>query len=323
MKKIIKVISVVIAIVVVGVVVAGTYVKVFLPKASPIQDIKIDLTKERIERGKYLAHHVAVCMDCHSTRDWTQFAGPLSGNLGAGGEKFSKDMGFPGSIYAANITPFNIGDWTDGELFRTITTGVNKNGKALFPVMPYLHYGQMDQEDVYSIIAYIRTLEPIKSERPERELDFPVSLLVNTMPQEAKLVKKPNESDKVAYGKYLVNMAACVDCHSKTDKGAVIPGTEFGGGMNFIQPAGIVRSANITPHNETGIGLWSSEAFVQRFKQYTDSGYVSSKLTPNDLNSAMPWHMYAGMSKDDLEAIYAYLHSLDPIDNLVTKFEKK
>lgn len=323
MKKIYTVLLILLAFIITGAISAGTYMKVFLPRISQAPEINIEQTPARIERGRYLAHHVSVCMDCHSSRDWSLFAGPLSGNLGGGGEKFGKDMGFPGTIYSPNITPYNLSDWTDGEIFRAITSGVDKDGQALFPVMPYHHYGQMDKEDIYSIIAYIRTLDPVESHTADRELDFPVNFLINTMPGEARLTEKPDENNTVAYGAYLVNAAGCVDCHSQTAKGSIIKGSEFGGGMEFKQPAGIVRAPNITSHQETGIGNWTKELFIQYFKQYEDSRYKSPVFTPDDLNSPMPWHMYAGMDTSDLEAIYVYLQSLKPIDHFVNKYEKQ
>ncbi len=323
MKKVYKVLLGILALFFIGVATTGTYIKVFLPNVGEPPGIKIEQTPERIERGRYLAHNVAVCMDCHSSRNWSEFAGPLSGNPGGGGEIFGKEMGFPGTIYASNITPYNLGNWTDGEIFRAITTGVNKNGQALFPIMPYHNYGKMDKEDIYSIIAYIRTLDPIENNTAERKLDFPLNFIVNTVPQKAEFKPKPNENDQLAYGAYLVNATGCVNCHSKRDKGTVVKGSEFGGGMEFQQSAGFVRSPNITPDKETGIGNWTKEAFVQRFKMYADSSYKSKKYTKDDLNSPMPWLMYADMKKEDLEAIYTYLQSITPISNAVNRYEKK
>lgn len=323
MKKVYKVLLAIPALAIAGGVLAGTYLKVFLPDIGEPIRVKIIPTPERVERGRYLAHHVTVCMDCHSSRDWSKFAGPLSGNPGGGGEIFGKDMGFPGTIHTPNITPYHLGSWTDGEIFRAITAGVDKDNKALFPIMPYHHYGLMDREDIYSIIAYIRSLDPIRKNIPARELDFPLNFLVNTMPEEADPQPKPNENDHLAYGAYLVNAAGCVGCHSKTAKGSIIKGSEFGGGMEFRQPAGVVYSSNITPHPETGIGSWTKEAFVQHFKQYADSTYFSATFTPADLNSPMPWHMYTGMKKADLEAMYTYLQSLKPIDHSIIRYSKK
>jgi len=323
MKKTLKIIGIILAILVLGIFAAGAYVKTALPNTGEAPTLTIERTPERIERGKYLANHVAVCMDCHSTRDWSKFAGPLADDkLGGGGEKFDPDMGFPGTFYARNITPYGLGSWTDGEVFRAVTTGVSKDGTALFPVMPYHSYGKMDKEDVYSIIAYVRSLSPVERKVPADSPEFPVNFLVNTMPAEAAFVTRPAEKEVLNYGKYLVTTAACVDCHSRTEKGSIIAGTEFGGGMEFKQPAGVVRSQNITPDMETGIGKWSKEDFVNRFKAYSDSNYKAAQLGPGDFNSPMPWSMYTGMKKSDLEAIYAYLHSLKPIKHQVVKFDK-
>jgi mono/diheme cytochrome c family protein len=299
------------------------YVKTALPNTGPAPEIKIERTAARIERGKYLANHVTVCMDCHSTRDWSLYAGPLSGGFGAGGEAFTQDMGFPGKFYAANITPYTLASWTDGEIFRAVTTGVNKEGRALFPVMAYHRFGQLDKEDIYSVIAYIRELAPVKQDNPKSEADFPVNFIINTMPHEAALTTRPSEADQVAYGKYLITATGCVDCHSKTDKGSVVPGTEFGGGMEFAGPNGVVRSPNITMHKATGIGNWTKEAFVARFKAYSDSSYVSPKVAPGELNTPMPWMMYGGMKEKDLAAIFTYLTTVKPIEHLVVRMEKK
>ncbi len=160
-----------------------TYVKTALPNVGAPEDITVERTPERIERGRYLAHSVTICMDCHSTRDWSKFSGPLTeGTLGKGGDRFDQTVDMPGVFYAKNITPAGIERYTDGELFRIITTGVNKDGKAIFPLMPYPYYGRMDPEDIYSIIAYVRTLEPITNPVPDSEPDFPMNFILNTIP---------------------------------------------------------------------------------------------------------------------------------------------
>ena len=91
--------------------------------------------------------------------------------------------------------------------------------------------------------------------------------------------------------------------------------------MEFKSPNGIVRSPNITMHKETGIGNWTAEGFVARFKAYTDSSYISPKLAIGELNTPMPWGMYSGMKEQDLAAIFAYLNTVKPIAHQVVKFE--
>ena len=325
-NKILKVITfIVLAIVLSASSIAG-YVYFALPANEPVAPLKIEATPARLARGEYLATHVAVCVDCHSTRDYSIFSAPIvPGTYGQGGEIMDHKQGFPGEIHVPNITPATLQNWSDGEVLRAITTGVNKDGKALFPLMGYQRFGKMDKEDIYSIIAYIRSLKPIKNVVPKTSLDFPVNLINNTSPKAATFSKLPDENNTLHYGEYLVNAAGCVECHSIREKGAIVEGTEFGGGMEFIEPAGIIRSSNITMNKENGIGNYSKEDFVRRFKGYTDSSYKLQKLTEQDLNTPMPWMMYGGMKTSDLEAIYAYLKSLKPIDHLVIKqsFTKK
>lgn len=296
------------------------YLRYALP-AIPLQEVTVQSTPERVERGKYLANHVMVCMDCHSTRAWDKFSGPLmEGTLGKGGEIFDQKMGFPGQFASPNITPFNLSIWTDAEIYRAITSGVNKKGKALFPIMPYLYYGTLDQEDIFSVIAYIRSLSPINSTVPESNPAFPMSIIVNTIPKPAAPEKRPDMADTLNYGKYLVRAAGCIECHTPAEHGQIVKSKAFSGGRDFQMPDGtMLDSPNITPDDETGIGKWSPETFVARFKAYDLSHYNPPVLSKGQLQSIMPWTMYAGMDTLDLRAIYTYLHSLPPVKNLVNK----
>ena len=106
-----------------------------------------------------------------------------------------------------------------------------------------------------------------------------MNFIINTLPKEPHFSKKPSENDAVAYGGYLFNAASCSECHSKQEKGKPIAGMELAGGFEFpMVTGGIVRSSNITQDEITGIGKWSEDDFVKRFKSYTDSSYVSSKV---------------------------------------------
>ncbi len=295
------------------------YLSFLLPNVGPAPDMQVEITPERVARGEYLANHVMLCMDCHARRDFSIYAGPpIPGTEGAGGEAFDQTMGFPGAFYSRNITPVGVGDWTDGELFRAITTGVSRDGSALFPVMPYINYGQLDEEDIKSVIAYLRQLKPIESANIPSKPDFPINFIINTMPQKASLTKRPDPSDQLAYGKYIITAAACAECHTNQKDGKII-GEPYAGGFEFLFPDGtIIRSSNITPH-ETGLGTWSKEQFVQRFTMHTDSTYVPPKIGPEDFQTVMPWLMYAHMKVEDLEAIYAYLKTVTPVENIVEK----
>nr|HPH47042.1 c-type cytochrome [Chryseolinea sp.] len=269
-----------------------------------------------------LANSVNVCVDCHSVRDWSKFSGPITeGTLGKGGDRFDESVGFPGVYFAKNITPSGISRYTDGELYRVITTGVNKEGRAMFPVMPYLYYGKMDDEDIYSLIAYIRTLEPIESQVPESTSNFPMNFIINTIPQKGNPTKRPDPNDQLAHGAYLINASGCIECHTQVDKGQIIKELAFAGGREFGFPdKSVVRSVNITPDEETGIGKMTSGEFISKFKVYADSSYVTPDVKPGEYNTIMPWTMYAHMTEQDLGAIYAYLRTVSPVKNSVVKF---
>lgn len=324
MKKILKITGIILLAILVSIFCIGMYVKNKKPDVGLAENLTVIKTTERIEHGKYLANNVAACLACHSQRDNSVYAAPLlKESLGQGGEKFGREDGFPGEIFAKNITPFSLGSWTDGEILRAITTGVSKDGSALFPLMPYLNYGKIDKEDIMDIIAYLRTLPSVKTDVPTRDLDFPVNYLLNTMPAKAHLTVKPDTNNSVAHGEYLVSMASCMTCHSKEEKGNLVAGTEYGGGREFNQPNGIARSANLTPDMETGIGSWDKVHFISRFKLYTDPGFKPVKLNAEDINTPMPWLMFANMKDKDLGAIYDYLRTVKPISNKVVKFQKK
>lgn len=301
-----------------------TYFMIEFPKVGDAPELKVDITEARLERGKYLFHNVSLCVDCHSPRDWSKFSAPPDeSKIGIGNNEdfLESTIGLPGDFYAANLTPHHLKDWSDGELFRAITSGVSKDGRPLFPIMPYMNYGQMSKEDIYSIIAYIRTLPELKSETPEPKPKFPMQFIMKLMPKEATFSDIPPKTDNVAYGKYMITAAACSDCHTPLTKGQPVLDSAFSGGREFpIPTGGTVASANISPDKNTGIGTWTKEQFISRFKSYADSGFVFKDIDKNEFNTIMPWKKYAGMNDEDLGAIYDYLMSIKPINKRVTRF---
>jgi mono/diheme cytochrome c family protein len=326
MKKFLTVVGIILTVVIIGILGLLGYVKYALPNVGKAPDIRVESSEANIARGKYLANHVMVCIGCHSERNWEEFAGPAKeGTQGQGGELFDQRVGLPGAYYAANITPHGIKDWTDGEIFRAITTGVRKNGKAIFPIMPYEGYREGDEQDIKCVIAYLRTLQSIDKNVPESHSDFPMNFIINTIPQKADLKPRPSETDTKAYGKYLVSIGGCRSCHTPFDKGEYDNDKMFGGGRVFALPGGNVTSANISPDPETGIGNWTKEAFVNRFKAYVDSNNspLHQKVSPTDFNTVMPWTFYSGMTAEDLGCIYEYLRSVQPIQQQITKFVPK
>lgn len=297
-------------------------------KPEPQADNKEDSIKKVLERGEYLATKVVPCLDCHSKRDFTKFGGPIMpGTEGMGGEVFDKKLAdVPGAVFAKNITSdpeTGIGTWTDDDILRAMTQGISKNGDTLFPIMPYVNFNHMAKEDLLSIIAYIRTLKPIKNKVPARQLFIPISMAYPG-PALQKAVdgnKCPPETDQINYGAYLLNAAACDGCHTPFVKGQPDFSRRLAGGNLFNAGTFKVNTANITPDSATGIGAWNEERFLNKFTQYRDE--KSYNFDPGKQNTIMPLIMYAGMKDDDLKAIYAFLHTaVKPVSNKVEKYPK-
>lgn len=320
MKKFLKISGIIFAIILLLLFLGYGYIMTQYPKVTAAPDMKISATPQMIERGKYLANTFASCTDCHSVRDWNKLGGPLvDGTLGKGGEDYGEGAGY---IPAKNITSdkeTGIGNWTDGEIFRAITMGVDKDGEPLGPMMPFMYYRNMDEEDVKSIIAYIRTIPPIKNEVKEHKFNFPVNLIFRTLPTEPDFKKLPDKSSAIAYGEYY--SGGCMVCHSPMEKGEFKADKMFSGGVEFPGPkGGIVKSSNITPDKETGIGNWTKEQFIQKFKSFKNPETFNVTINENEFNTIMPWTFYADATEEDLGAVFDFLMSVKPINNRVEKF---
>lgn len=282
-----------------------------------------DSIKKALDRGNYLVNHVSRCLTCHSQRNFNQFSGPVvPGTEGMGGEEFGKNYYVPGVVYARNITPDTvngIGKWSDEEIARAITMGINKTGDTLYRMMPYAHFNQMSKEDVYSIIAYLHTLKPNNNKVPERKLNVHLSgvyPILKSTSLEANV--KPDLMEMAKYGGYLVSSAACMDCHTPIEKGVYVQDKSFSGGLQFNMGSFVANSANLTPDSATGIGSWSEEMFLDKFKLYRDPSVYSAN--PGKNNSVMPWTAFTNMDDFDIKAIYRYLRTIPPVKNLVVKY---
>src|SRR5262245_53250810 len=146
------------------------YLSMRQPHQKPAPNIKVPMTPGRIARGEYLFQHLSDCDGCHSQRDFTKVGGPVVPSGRARGNVLpSLILGLPGTVVAPNLTPdpeTGLGLWTDGEKIRAIREGVDKDGRALFPMMPYSAYRNLNDEDVESLVAYLNSLPPIRNPLP-------------------------------------------------------------------------------------------------------------------------------------------------------------
>jgi mono/diheme cytochrome c family protein len=220
----------------------------------------------------------------------------------------------PGKYFAPNITPdkeTGIGRYSDGELYRVLRHNILPDGRSTIDFMPYIN---MSDEDIYDIIAYLRSQEPIKNINPESELTFLGKMLMALeaikpgIPDEPVL-KSIKQDTTVEYGKYLAYAVAnCRGCHTERDlnSGEYI-GEDYAGGMVFgpdaLTKGWVFLAPNITPDMQTGIMAdWDEDDFVDQLK----GGRIYD-------TSPMPWEAYEKMSENDLKAIYSYLRTLNPV----------
>ena len=292
------------------------------PAQLPAPDIKVPMTPERIARGRYIFLNLADCGGCHSDRDFSRVGGPeVQSGRGRGSVLSSLLHGLPGTVVAPNITPdpeTGIGRWTDGEKIRAIREGVDRDGRALFPMMPYTGYRNMSDYDVQSVVAFLDSLPPLRNPLPPTKLDFPVNVFIKFAPAPVGTVPNPNPADTVRYGEYLANVGGCGECHTPLEKGRPVAGMEFAGGQPFATNLGTVVTANITPDADTSIGKWSEEFFLQKFAAYREYAGQGPPPSPGpQAFTLMPWLGMSHLADEDLKAIYAFLRTLKPVRHYV------
>jgi len=286
------------------------------PKVRALSNKTFEATPARLERGRYMVNSVYGCLGCHSERD-EKAPGmpPLQSKLGAG-TIFMEGAELPGNVVTPNLTPdkdTGAGNWTDDMLARAIREGIGHDGRTLFPLMPYQNYRAMPDEDLASVIAYLRTLAPVKNSLPKTEIIFPVKYLIRSTPEPIDgPVPRPDLTDPVKRGAFLVRMASCGDCHTPQEKGQQKPGMDLAGGLLFKTPEATVMAANITP-DASGISYYDEELFLQALR--------TGKVKARALSYIMPWSMYRGMTDEDLKAIFAYLKTVKPVKHTVDNAE--
>jgi hypothetical protein len=282
-------------------------------KKRTLTDRKFEVNSARMERGRYLVDSVNGCFGCHTDLDWSKpGAPPFTGREGSGHVWADQDLPW---LVAPNITPdkeTGVGNWSDDALARAIREGIGHDGRTLFPIMPYLHYREMSDEDLASIVVYLRSVPAVRNQLPVTRIPFPLNFLMNNMPQPVAAPVTADVSTPEKRGGYLVSMAACSDCHTPQEKGQPIAGMEFAGGFVLHEPKGDVVSTNITPA-ASGIVYYNDATFIQALRQ--------GKVGARPLHASMPWYFFGKMTDDDLKSIFAYLKTVKPVRHQIDNFE--
>ena len=254
---------------------------------------------ELVARGKYVFGTAGGCA-CHTPPDGV--------GLNAGGMKF--DL-FIGVVYARNITPdpdTGIGKWTDLEMTNAIRRGERPDGSKLFPIHPYKNLGGIADDEVEALVAYLKSIKPIRSSVPARSLTIPVPTL--TVPVAPKAA--PREG--LARGAYLAGGAGhCTECHTPRRFDFSPDDAKFLAGGPGPQRS---LSANITPHVATGIGRWT-EAQIARFMRtgVKPSGQEASSLMKTVIVGSSVG--FKDLTEADALAIARYLKTVPAIENKV------
>lgn len=292
----------------------------------PYPDLKTSTDSAVLARGKYLVNGPAHCSACH-VGGYQELINADKGEAEPlkGGVKFP--LGPLGVIYTRNLTPDSetgIGRYTDGEIFRLMRHGVKPDGTStITPMMPFYN---MADEDLIAIVSYLKSLEPINNKVPEAEYTMlgkfvrsvapPFQPILNPNPP----AKAPPMAPTLERGEYLARYVAnCVGCHTARDPQTFdAVGPEFAGGFEMeplpelhellgVNPELWIRTPNITPHPESNFSRFKTlDEWIKRFR--------TGRLIPN---SPMQWGPFSKMTDEDLEALWIFLNSLEPIENNV------
>ena len=283
-----------------------------------------------IARGRYLSHAVCECFECHSPLYDDDRVLPIETKLGAGDILNEKTR-----LVAPNITPdpeTGAGRWTDDQLVRAIRQGISHDGRRLSVVMPYPTLSILTNDDVHAIVAYLRSLPPVRNELPKW-----VPLRVAERPPDppGPPATPSDLATRKGRGAYLAHLARCVHCHSPR------PATgsehlrrrdmEFAGGRRFetkryfdeidddpvrppaeaarLDPPSFVTSPNIT-QDPSGIPYFDEAIFIQTIR----TGRVAGR---RPLTRAMLWFEFRKLTDDDLGAIFEFLRSVPPVRHRV------
>jgi mono/diheme cytochrome c family protein len=270
-------------------------------------------TPQSIARGKKIVS--LLCADCHRNNA----TGKLTGrSLSEAPKEFGK-------IYSQNITQdklYGIGSWTDGELVYLLRTGIKKDGKYAPPYMAKLPH--LADEDMNAVISFLRSDDSLvtASSTPDQpcEPSFLTKFLCVVAFKPYKMpvqnIEMPDTNNNVQFGQYLVYNLECFSCHSADYKSDNWEEPEkskgyLGGGNKPLDREGrVMLTPNLTPDKETGIGNWTEQRFVNALKY---------GLMENEHSLRFPMSPYIYLADAEAKAIYAYLKTVPPIKNKLSR----
>jgi len=256
-----------------------------------------------LERGRYLMNGVVACGNCHTP---TGPNGPQMDREMAGGLEFKEQLF---TAYASNLTPdpeTGIGRWSDEQIIVAIREGKRPDGPIIGPPMPIGLYRGISDGDARAIVAYLRSLKPVRNAVPKSEYRIP--LPASYGPPVGSVAAVPT-ADPVRHGAYLAGpLGHCMECHTPMGANGQPDMSRLGGGgFPFPGPWGVSVSRNLTPHPRDGLGTWTD---AQIRTAITDGVRANGER----LKPPMAYGYYKNIRSADLDAIVAYLRSLRPLE---------
>ncbi len=276
-------------------------------------------TTGTVARGEYLVDHVLVCSVCHTPNGADGKPDPTKYLAGSRSYDFTDKDGTVVTVNAENLTSHNpegLYTWSDEQIRRALTAGIDDENIALYPIMPYPEYSLLTRQDVDSIIQYLRTIAPndnvVAADYPYFDQNPPAPVVDGTKIPHTTLPSTDANYASAERGRYLASVA-CLNCHTE-QLAADVPNLDkaFAGGKKytFIRGAQENTSVNITPH-ATGLATWSVTDIVAALKTNTEKG---TGRTFCNTHPGGP-EFYGKMSDGDMLDIANYVHTLPSVAN--------
>ena len=285
---------------------SGLFIFCALIASSPVAHAQAN---DLVAKGQYIFALAGGCA-CHSVPKETPYAG---------GRAFPIPFG---TIYSTNITQdkeTGLGGWSERQIHDSMVKGIRPNGERLIPAMPYEAYSGMAVEDLKALVAYLRTLKPVRKVnlRPSahvrlfRPLVTPIWLKLF-----GRFYDPPARapSSGIERGRYLVDhVSLCGDCHTPRNSMGVPNRSFYLAGASAKTGFLGEDVPNITPDKETGIRDWKREDIVEVLL----TGTKPDLDNVQGLMAEVIEHGYKSMTKEDALAIADYLKSIPPIKNKI------
>jgi mono/diheme cytochrome c family protein len=280
--------------------------------AASVGSASAQASAQEIARGKYVFGATGGC-GCHTVKGQA---------ANAGGRRYDGPFG---TVYSANITPdreTGIGAWTDEQIITAIRLGRRPNGERLLPVHPFPVFNGMTADDLKSVVAFLRTVPPVKRANQPKRIAVPLfesvflpAWLAAFAPRETPPTVAPTAG--APRGEYLVRAVGhCGECHSPRTMTMATDNSRFLAG----NPKGPEDAAmpNVTPDRDTGIGKWS----VEEIADYLGTGNkpdgdVAGGLMAEVIEGTLAG--YKDLTKADRLAIAQYLKTIPAVSNRIGK----